>query len=520
MSGATDMLPEALPGPFKGQPAPHGPSQPAALDDLVDAQVNALLAASPAFSGEPDAQSGAVKSMIGRIARHAATLALEDWQLSDRLGQRPALETRETVDLDPALLADLPESGESLSTAQSASNFKQQATSRVGSVTQSTLKAISFPAFVSDLIKGTFGAILDATTSQMDSFMELLDNVSKTVEQFENENVSDTQAAQWLAQQYPKHIQLVNAEGGVTAAPTDAPDAPKGIKERLSLSTTISSIDETVIEETLLPAARRKLAKSRLEILSSLVMSGMQRVVINHGRIRATMGFQINASDSASASNANLTDLSVGASGSFGGLGWGASVSSSLTYVSSSKKDSESELDVNADLTGEVDLHFSTDYLPLNRLASDERLDRSRQNTPVPANYAPSPKTGAAPKKTADDALQAHLKTRKPVDVPAVTKIKVKEQAIQPAEPKAPALGEALGRPQICFPAASATPIRADQRTIQPSRPRWNRKWRRFCSLAPLFRISRRPRRRTCAPICARFRPTRPSSSATTGNKA
>ncbi|WP_299693074.1 hypothetical protein [uncultured Tateyamaria sp.] len=414
MTDTQDDWPDALPGPFKGLPGPDGPSRPAQLDALVDAQVDALVAASPAFAGAPEPRHGPVKAMIGRIARHAATLALEDWQLSDKLGQRPAVETRETVGIDPDMLPP-----DTLSTAQSGSGFEQAATARVGSVTQSTLKAISFPVFVSDLIKGTFGAILDATTSQMDSFMELLENVSKTVEQFENENVSDVQAAQWLAQQYPKHIQLVPGQGGVTAAPTDATDPPKGIKERLALSTKVDSIDDITIEEVLLPAARRKLAQSRLEMLSSLVMIGLQRVVINHGRIRATMGFQIDASDSASASKANLTDVSVGASGSFGAFGWGASVSSSVTYVSSSKKDSNAELDVSADLTGEVDLHFSTDYMPLNRLASAERLERIRKNTPVPEQNTPSKKTGAAPPKTsAGDALDAHMKTRKPNAVP------------------------------------------------------------------------------------------------------
>ncbi|MEC8581305.1 MAG: hypothetical protein VXZ18_11205, partial [Pseudomonadota bacterium] len=75
---------------------------------------------------------------------------------------------------------------------------------------------------------------------------------------------------------------------------------------------------ETTIEETLLPAARRKLAQSRLQMLSSLVMMGLQRIVINHGRIRATMGFHIDATDTASRSDASLLDTSMAASGSFG----------------------------------------------------------------------------------------------------------------------------------------------------------------------------------------------------------
>ncbi len=393
-------LPPALPGPYNGLPAAEGPRESPELRRLVETQVKALVSAAPAVADLSEQQRDELEVRITQIAIHAAVLALDDWQLSEQLGQRPLLKTRET--LSRSQNAPEPSGGtaaqsKSMARPLGGSGFQQDATSRVGSVTRSTLRAISFPTFVADLIKGTFSAILDATTTQMGAFMEMLESVSKTVEQFENENVSDSQANQWLAQQYPRYIRLEQSDGGVRAVPTENAadsDAPPGIQGALNLPEAVDVIDESVIEERLVPAARRKMAQSRLQMLSSLVMMGLQRIVINHGRIRATMGFHIDATDSASRENASLVDTSMAVRGQVGYGMWSASASTSVTYVRSTKANSDAELNVNADLTGEVDLTFSTDYMPLNRMATTENIARIRSNTPVPSENAPAAQTG------------------------------------------------------------------------------------------------------------------------------
>ena len=70
-----------------------------------------------------------------------------------------------------------------------------------------------------------------------------------------------------------------------------------------------------------------------------------------------------------------------------------------LTYVSSTKKDSSDELDVQANLTGEVDLKFKSDYFPMERFADPNMIALIQGNTPNPGANAP---VGSAPAKTAE----------------------------------------------------------------------------------------------------------------------
>ncbi len=444
--------PTILPRAFAHSDRKASPNLTPKLKELTDAQIGALVSASPAAAEMSAPDRAKLEGQLKRIAGHAAALALEDWQQSETLGQRPVVRTKETLN-------------QPVSRPQRRAEFESAAADRVGDVTRSTLNAISFPQFVADLIKGTFASILDATTSQMDAFMKLLEQVSQTVAQFEAENITDAQANQWLAQQYPRHIRLEPSDAGPIAVAHDEADGvPDGIQNTLMLPDAVSSVDDSTIEETLLPAARRKLASSRLQMLSSLVMMGLQRIVINHGRIRATMGFHIDASDTASRSDASLLDTSVAASGSFGVGPWAASVSTSVTYVRSTKSDSNAELNVNADLTGEVDLTFSTDYLPLNRMATDERIARIQQNTPNPSANAPSANTMPArePRATAGDTIDARMAARSDVTAPDLATIPRETNAEREERLRINAAQRERNQPAAAAtpaPAATETPV-------------------------------------------------------------
>ena len=134
-----------------------------------------------------------------------------------------------------------------------------------------------------------------------------------------------------------------------------------------------------------MPAARRKLAQTRLKMLSTLVLMGINRIVVTGGKIRATMGFHINTRDTAHAGERVGRRLRASAtSGSFGVGPWSASASMSVAYVSSTKADSNAELNTQTDLTGEVEIHFQSDYFPIERFADSAGIDQIRGNTPVP----------------------------------------------------------------------------------------------------------------------------------------
>lgn len=442
-------IPPALPSPYSG-PAPSlGPEATPELGRLVDAQVAALVAAAPAAADMDSGQREALAGGIGKVAKYVAALALMDWKLSDAIGQRPLVRTVETLRPEDDRPSARHGTTRGAPLARTQADFQPRATDRVGAVTRSTLRAISFPSFVADLIKGVFNAILDATQTQMGAFTEMLDAVAKTVDQFETENISNAEAEQWLAQRYPRHLRMQSGSDGPRAVPTDADEPPTGIRDALNLPDDVDVIDDVTLEEVLIPAARRKLAQSRLQMLSTMVMMGLQRIVINHGRIRATMGFHIDATDSAHEERADMLDTHVGVQGQVGFGWWSASARTSVTYVRSTKADSNAELNVNADLTGEVDLTFSTDYMPLNRMATTEKIERIRANTPNPAENAPAAAaaTGGAAAPAGQSAAQmvAGRFTNRQDQIPTLPTPTTPEQRVTPPTPPTRSGGAGTG---------------------------------------------------------------------------
>jgi hypothetical protein len=70
-----------------------------------------------------------------------------------------------------------------------------------------------------------------------------------------------------------------------------------------------------------------------------------------------------------------------------------------VAFVSSKKANSSDTIDVHADLTGEVDLKFKSDYFPMDRFAKPELMSLIMGNTPNPtANTPVNSHGGEAPK--------------------------------------------------------------------------------------------------------------------------
>lgn len=122
------------------------------------------------------------------------------------------------------------------------------------------------------------------------------------------------------------------------------------------------------------------------------------------------MGFRIDAKDHAKAMKASDFDfhhedsLKTGFGGGLGSFFGGPSAEfeqkNTVTYVSSTKKDSSDELDVHADLTGEVELKFKSDYFPMERFANPQMMSLIQGNTPNPAANTPNTGTNIAKENT------------------------------------------------------------------------------------------------------------------------
>lgn len=261
--------------------------------------------------------------------------------------------------------------------------------SNIAGTTQSILKAISFPRFVSDLINGVFRAMLECTTSQMEAYTQLLANVATSTQGFADANMSQDMARRWLAERFPQSYEVTppEVEGDPsTVRLRDGADSPSpdALRTALGLSPT-DPLPDGDPEESLLPAVRVQLARQRQQMLASMVMLGMQRIVIDSGRIDASMRFHIDAS-SAAASEAGTrfdTSNSVSASGSYGFGPWGvsASVQSNIGYVSTSSTQQSEETNAAVDLGSAVSINFRTDQIPLDHLASPQRAELIRANT-------------------------------------------------------------------------------------------------------------------------------------------
>lgn len=393
----------ALPGPFATDPGPEMTTPPA-VSVLAAGQVKAILESAPAFYRLPAETQSMMRRNLEKISTYTAALIHDDWHQSAKLDQTPMVREQRVIEGELSQIPDKPDAkGAPARTANQGfvegenGEFTPVAAQNVARITEDTLNAIAFPSFVADLIKGTFQAIVESSIQQMEAYAELLANVSKTVDEFMADNITDNNARDWLAGAYPRHLQMDTSSGQPQLRPRDGADdtAAPNFQRDLNVSGEVA-LEQEEIEAQLVPAARRKIAQSRQQTLATMVLMGMNRIVVTRGRIKAAMGFRIDTTDTSRQETASKFDTKHEQSASYG---WflspvKASVKTTVSYVSSSKKTSESEIDVSADLTGEVDLRFKSDYFPLERFADQGVISNIQNNTPNPG--ANKPVTGAS----------------------------------------------------------------------------------------------------------------------------
>lgn len=262
---------------------------------------------------------------------------------------------------------------------------------------------VDFPKFVSGLIQGVFQAIVDSTIQQMRAYGELLSNVAKSVDQFAQDNISENNARDWLSQKYPGDFGIDT--GGMSGEFAEGDPAPvvtpklvvksedpeaslKKVSDELQLATPITDISDEVEEKRLVTAAKLQIARGRQQLLASMVILGINRIVVTDGLIHAKVVFDMRASDvarrGARASMFDRDQVSSNTSMSASYGGWlspvDASVNSSLstdhvaTVQSSVEESSESKAAVKANLTGEVRVNFKSDYLPMDKMATPQMI--------------------------------------------------------------------------------------------------------------------------------------------------
>ncbi|MDQ3287064.1 MAG: hypothetical protein M3Q42_02175 [Pseudomonadota bacterium] len=273
---------------------------------------------------------------------------------------------------------------------------KPQATETIARRTGAMVNEVDFPGFVAQLVNGTFDAIVDASIRQMESYSSLVSAVAKTVDQFTEENVSTNQARDWLATRYPGDVKLLLPDGE-RIEPELVPQV-EGLEPAWLRDFGVENEELTteLIEQRVLPQVRNHIGAERQQLLATMVMLGMNRVVIRDGSISAKVMFRAAARDAAGVQYATSNDPKAVANwGERGSQTYGAQ---STTMISTLDVNAQNESSVRADLFGEVKLNFVSETLPLERMADAARIALVQRNSPAMRT------TQAAPASTPEPA--------------------------------------------------------------------------------------------------------------------
>jgi hypothetical protein len=395
------------------------PAQPASwLDDdtlkAVRPQVRALLESSQGFRQlEPEKQRELARTMV----RVASYMANPDGLAKQELGPRGGILARAQDAVDDAKGKASAEVGRF-----AGKDFEAGAVKQGVQQFKELVGAVDFPAFVGGLIQNVFQAIVTASIQQMNAYANLLKSVAQTVDQFAQDNITANNARDWLVDKYPDALDVDTSntdEDSGTPKPkltlkSDNESALKQINQDLQLAKPVTDISDEDQEGMLVQAARLQMARSRQQLLSSMVILGINRIVVTDGAIKAKVIFDLAASDQAARkSGASLYDaqssLNRNTSAAGGSWGWGGAASVNeneqrhvTTVKSSVDETSESKAEVKAKLTGEVHVNFKSDYFPMDKLASPGMIAAIQGNSrPVDPNVLPSKQAAPAAGKAA-----------------------------------------------------------------------------------------------------------------------
>jgi hypothetical protein len=282
----------------------------------------------------------------------------------------------------------------SLFQGQSTGQKRETATDAIGRRAGALSDELDFPAFVASLVNGTFNAMVDSSIRQMESYAELVAAVAKPLDQFASENVTVNQARDWLVEQYPRDVTLVDGESGMTLAPQARPGAEEGEDPEepgwlADFGLEGQGFSAELLEEQVLPQARNRVAQQRLQTLATLVLLGLNRIVIRDGSIGARLRFRAAASDHAAVTYAQSQDPGTG--GTLWGTRGSAAGDVAVTKVSTVGVNVQADSELKAELFGEVKINFASETLPLERFLNDAQrtlIERHSRNLPARAAAA------------------------------------------------------------------------------------------------------------------------------------
>jgi hypothetical protein len=428
--------------------APRNPSADAKAQalDLSRMNVRELLMKSEAFQALPPEKQREIARNTVEIASYlaapegiraselpnaAAQIAGDPYALGMSIDGRRA--PHSTAQAGPTTQREAGEPGQ----------FTAQAAREGAAVAGALLREVDFPAFVGGLINGVFHSIVQSSIEQMEAYGRLVADVAKTLNQFRDENVSVNQGRDHLVDSFPDLFQIDIDSGEDFFGESGGPRVRlrDGVDERQALGRVngslpvdgepLASLDDEAVESRLVPAARNQLATSRQQLLATMVMLGINRIVVTDGRISAKVMYDFQARDNfKSQTSATRFDYDqrlkrttqtgnqetqYDGGGNTYNMQDGSSTSRGASYytkgdykytsepvlklASVTQEATDAALTTRASLAGTVEVNFKSDYLPLDKIADNMQIGMI-QNAARPGNRTAAPQT-ATPQPTA-----------------------------------------------------------------------------------------------------------------------
>ncbi|MGH8575291.1 MAG: hypothetical protein ACREX8_22375, partial [Gammaproteobacteria bacterium] len=159
--------------------------------------------------------------------------------------------------------------------------------------------------------------------------------------------------------------------------------------------------DETA-ELALVTAARTQLARQRQQLLASLVLMGINRIVVTDGRIATTWegeGTYDQGGTSGGKGKYEQGKDEYDYNADYYSKGeYKYSQKPIMTAMSTAAEASDAALQTRAQLAGNVEVNFKSDYLPLEKMATPGMIAAIQgHSTPVDPNVVPSARNPQVP---------------------------------------------------------------------------------------------------------------------------
>jgi hypothetical protein len=322
--------------------------------------------------------------------------------------------------------------------------FKASAAREGAQVAGLLMKQVNFPTFVSSLIQGVFQAIVKSSIEQMEAYSTMIASVAKSLQQFRDDNVTPNQGRDHMVEMFPDAFEIGVDEFSEMPGPklklkegVDESAVLQRVNSKLTYEDgQIKSMDlsDENVEKALVIAAQTQLARQRQQLMASLVLMGINRIVVTDGRISAKIMYDFQARDTRSLrrsaqafdyardawGNIQSTEAREGTydsqyrvSGDDSSQSYAKGTSKYeqrpvMTAMSAASEASDAALQTRAQLAGAVEVNFKNDYLPLDKMATPGMIAAIQGNsTPVDPNVVPSAKNPPPPPATTPPAPAA-----------------------------------------------------------------------------------------------------------------